>query len=139
MFHIFLTDVLLLCSTDVVKYANDKALYATGKFIHEVLQQVEKVSGKLTSSLTIKWSLTLTNAIYGAAITDEVSFKIENETKNVLQVKVFGIAIQNNPTLEPHVENFCRKAREKPYVLAKIANYKCMPTKGEVLCVHISE
>ena len=87
--------------------------------------------------LTINWSLSLTNAIYGAAITDEVSFKIENETiKKVLQEKVFGIAIHNKPTLEPHVENFCKKAREKPHVLSKIANYKCMQTKREVLCVH---
>ena len=38
--------------------------------------------------------------------------------------------------LEPHVENFCKKAREKPHVYATIANYKRMQTKREVLCVH---
>ena len=45
----FLADIFLLCSTDIVKCANDKALYATGKSIHEVLQQVEKASDKRTS------------------------------------------------------------------------------------------
>ena len=50
--------------------------------------------------------------------------KIENEIiKNSLQEKLLGIVIDNRLTLEPHVENLCKKAGQKLHALARIANY----------------
>ena len=45
---------------------------------------------------------------------EEVSIKIENEIiKNFSREKVLRIVVDNGLTLEPHVENLCKKAGQK--------------------------
>ena len=65
---------------------------------------------------------------------EEVSVKIENEIiKNSLQEKLLGIVIDNRLTLEPHVENLCKKAGQKFHALARIANYMNIIKKHSIM------
>ena len=58
-----------------------------------------------------------------SSTSDEVCVKIENKIiKNCLQEKLLGIGVDNELTFEPHVENHCKRAKQKFQALARIAN-----------------
>ena len=58
---------------------------------------------------------------------EEVSVKIENEIiKSSLQEK-------SRPTFESHVENLCKKARNKLHALARTANYVDKSKKRSIM------
>ena len=99
------------------------------------MQKVEKVSNTLFKCFYNNCRVTNADKYHLLTSTSEdLGVKIENEIiKNSLQEDLLGIVIDNRLTLEPHVENLCKKAGQKFHALARIANYMNIIKKHSIM------
>ena len=134
LFNIFLTDIFLFCPTEIASYADDNTPY-TRVCLEKTLQKVEKTSNTLFKWFSNNYLAANADKCHLLPRTsEEVSVKIENEIiKNSLQEKLLGIVIDNRLTLEPHIENICKKAGQKLHALARIANYMNITKKRSIM------
>ena len=135
LFNILLTDIFLFCTTEIASYADDNTPYVTGDCLEKNLQKVEKASNTLFKWFSNNYMVANADKCHLLTSTsEEVSVKIENEIiKNSLQEKLLGIVIDNRLTLEPHIENICKKAGQKLHALARIANYMNITKKRSIM------
>ena len=100
------------CPTEIASYADDNIPYATQDCLKKTLQKVEEASKALFKWFSNNYMIANADKCrLQTSTSEEVSVKTENEIiKNSLQEKLLGIVIDNKLTVEPHVENLCKKA-----------------------------
>ena len=127
LFNIYINDIFFVTEeTSITNYADDNTPYACDKSVELVIARLESDSLKLCQLFKHNYLKCNEDKCYLllSKKSPDLCLQVGKKTiYNSTQVKLLGIAFNNDLNFAMHVTRLCKKANSKFHALSRVSNY----------------
>ena len=126
LFNIYLSDLFIFVSPNIVNYADDNSPYATSKVTKSVINHLENETKSLLQWLqnnAFKANPDKSHLLLNSMDTSLSAVIDDHVINNKNLVNLLGISIDNELKFNEHVFKLCKKASQKLHALSRVSPY----------------